>query len=397
VSARPFSWPRVASARFIPLILVGLVILVATVGGLLRHRAAARTNHVALASSPKGVTVVRARSETYRAIRRFVGTLDPWVQASVGPQLVSAYVSTVLVRPGAAVAKDQVVATLDCRDPSTRSRSVAMQAEALQAQELALASQAHRVESLLDGGFVAVNEVEQRAAESRSERSRLLAAQAQLVSSRLAVDDCILRAPFAGEVAARFVDPGAFVHPGDAVVSVVDRSVVRLVAYVPEIDFESVAPGAEMRLRLLATGRELRAPIARRSPAADPGTRTVQVEIDLPNDRRELPVNTTAEVFAPVGEPTPATVLPLPAADVVGSRATVFVVMNGRASERALAVVGETGPRLYVDPELGDGALVVVDGRAGLRDGDPVTALERSAREWELAGERADGGVGEAR
>jgi len=175
---------RISRARpqgRVPLMLVSLVALVGVAGGLLRHRAVSRTNHVALASSPKGVTVVRARSKAYQASRRFVGALEPWVQARVGPQLVSAYVSTVLVRPGDSLVKDQVVATLDCRESSTRSRGAAMQAEALAAQELALSSQALRVQSLLDGGFVAPNDVEQRTAESRSERSRLLAARAELV------------------------------------------------------------------------------------------------------------------------------------------------------------------------------------------------------------------------
>src|SRR4051812_36527502 len=72
-------------------------------GHALFRRAAARTNRVALASSPRPVTVVTARSAQYRPTRRYVGTLEPWVEAHVGPQLVAAYVSTVLVRPGTAV------------------------------------------------------------------------------------------------------------------------------------------------------------------------------------------------------------------------------------------------------------------------------------------------------
>ncbi len=290
--------------------------------------------------------------------------------------------------------KGQVLATLDCREASTRSRSVAMQAEALQAEELALASQARRTESLLDGGFIAVNEAEQRTAESHSEQSKLLAARAQLVDTRLAVDDCVLRAPFTGDIAVRFVDPGAYVHPGDAVVSVVDRRVVRLVVDVPEIDFTSVAPGTEVGARLLAGGRELRAPISRRAPSADSVTRTVRVEIDLPNDARDLPVNTTAEVFASVAAPAPAVVLPLPAADVQGSRATLFAVIDGKAREETIAVLGEQGPDLYLDPVLGEGTLVVVDGRAGLRDGDSVAPAVRSASDWETAGRPADAGLG---
>jgi len=38
------------------------------------------------------------------------------------------------------------------------------------------------------------------------------------------VSDCVLRAPFDGEIATRLVDPGAFVRPGTSIVSVIDRA-----------------------------------------------------------------------------------------------------------------------------------------------------------------------------
>jgi len=163
---------------------------------------------------------------------------------------------------------------------------------------------------------------------------------------------------------------------------------------VPEIDFTSVAPGREVGIRLLATGRELRAPIARRAPAADLATRTVRVEIDLPDERHELPVNTTAEVFAEVGEPVPATALPLPAADVQGGRANLFAIRDGHAHQETLEVLGEKGSELYVDPALVAGTPVVVEGRRGLREGDSVSARERGAETWEQGVMSADAGTG---
>ena len=119
--------------------------------------------------------------------------------------------------------------------------------------------------------------------------------QAKMQRATLEVSDCVLRAPFAGEIAARSVDPGAFVHPGTAVATLVDRTTVRVIGEVPEGDFEVVAVGTPVQVRALATNRDLRAKIARRSPAADLSTRTVHLEIDIPdpesvaasgNDRR---------------------------------------------------------------------------------------------------------------
>jgi len=101
------------------------------------------------------------------------------------------------------------------------------------------------------------------------------------------------------------VDPGAFVHPGDSVATIVDRATVRVTVEVPEIDFEYVAPGTLVRIRALANDRELAGTIARRSPAADPSTRTVHFEIDVPDPKRQLPVGTTAELTMTLESPSP--------------------------------------------------------------------------------------------
>ncbi|MGZ3457638.1 MAG: efflux RND transporter periplasmic adaptor subunit [Archangium sp.] len=363
----------------VPLAIMGGAGALLLLGGLLYARAAGHTNKVALSSAPKPVTAVAARPAQYRPSRRYVGTLAPWVQAQVGPQLVSAYVDTVLVRPGAMVKRGQVLATLDCRNTSASSQAINMQARALEATQGALDREASRVSSLLDGGFASPNEVEMKKAESASKQAQLLALQAQLQGSSLKVEDCVLRAPFDGEVAERLADPGAFARPGAALVTVVDRATVRAVADVPESDFDAVAPGTPVRLRLLANGRALEGRISRRAPSADLSTRTIHVEVDLPDPDRAIPVGTTAELELDVGQPEQALEIPLTAALVRGSKANLFVVTNGVAKPQTLPVLGERSGKLYVKPVLAPGSLVVTEGRATLAEGDQVSAKVESA------------------
>ncbi len=358
----------------VPIVIAMGVTLLLLAGQSQYRRAASQTQRVALGTSARGVTVYEATATQFRPSRRYVGTLEPWLEARVGPQIVSAYVSSVHVRPGAVVHRGEVIATLDCREAHATSQAVAQQARALSVRGEAMAREASRVEGLLDGGFVAPNEVEQREAESRSEQAQLLATQAQLLGSALAVSDCVLRAPFDGEVGERSADPGAFVRPGGAIVSLVDRSIVRVTADVPETDFGAVAMGTPVRLRILATGQQASGSIARRSPTADAATRTVHIEIDLPNGDRSLPVNTTAEISIDVGALVAAAEIPLTAANVRGSRANVFVVENGVAHARTVRVLGERGGNLFVGEGLAPGALVVTEGRALLADGDRVAA-----------------------
>jgi len=356
----------------IPTVLVAIVGAILATGATLFRNAAAETNHTALASSPKGVTVVSAKAAEFRESRRYVGTLSPWLEARVGPQLVSAYVSDVLVRPGVHVKKDQVLAKLDCRNSTTESLAVAQQTEALQAEQRALASETSRFQSLLDGGFVSPNEVEQRQAKTLSRAAQLQALRAQAAGKRLEVDDCVLRAPFDGEIAVRAADPGAFVRPGTTILTVVDRHALRLVADAPESDFDAVQPGAVVRIALLSNGERLEAPISRRAPAADAATRTVRFEVDLDTQGRDLAAWTTAEMELDVGRPVPAISLPSVAAKARGGKATLFVVEGAVAKKLELPLLGEREGQLFVAPQISANSLIVTEGRSHLKNGDHV-------------------------
>lgn len=371
--------PRTAQRRIIPFVIAAAVAGVLALGAAMVWRADSRNNKVALSMTPKPVTVVLAASATYRPSRVYVGTLAAWVQANVGPQFVSAYVDTVLVRPGSVVAKGEVLATLDCRNANASSQAVAAQAQAIDARQKALASQTARVTGLLDGGFVSQNDVIQQTAQSQSELAQLQAEKAKLIGTSLAANDCILRAPFDGEIATRTMDPGAFVRPGVPIVSIIDRSVVRMNADAPEIDFAVVAPDSPVKIHVYATGQDIDAKITRRAPSAEATTRTVHFEIDVPDPKREIPVGTTGEVHIAVGQPVAATKVPLFAASVRGSKATLFVIEDDVAHARTFAVLGESGGDLFVETRLGAGARVVTEGRALLEEGDAVAAKELTA------------------
>jgi membrane fusion protein (multidrug efflux system) len=373
----PGTQPAVASARprGARLLAVGIVIgAIASlaVGATMVMRAEARTNKIALTASARPVSYVLARESQYRASRSYVGTLHSWIEANVGPQLVSAYVDTVLVRPGSRVKRGDVLATLDCRNASTASSAIAMEARAIEARQKAIEDEAHRTERLLDGGFASPNEVEQILAQSASQAAQLEAQKATLAHSSLEVGDCVLRAPFDGEVGDRFVDPGAFVRPGTAIVSVVDRTTVRFVADVPEVDFAAVAPKTPVRIHVDASGQSVEGTIARRAPHADRDVRTVHFEVDIPNLDRAIPVDTTAEVSIEFGDTLPATEIPLYAATVRSGRATVFTVEGDRVHARTVGVLGEIGGSLLVERALTPGSAVVTEGRALLTDGDRV-------------------------
>jgi RND family efflux transporter MFP subunit len=372
VSANPGAAPGKRRQRRIPIIIAVGVAAVLLLGFLMVARASSHVNKVALASLPVGVTAVEARTTSFNSTRHYVGTLKPWVEAKIGPQLISAYVGSVLVRPGDHVKRGQVIGTLDCRNASAASQGISMQAKAIQAQQVALAHEAARITELQSGGFASANEIERKQADSASKEAELMSTKARLERATLEVSDCVLRSPFDGEVSDRTMDPGAYVHPGQSIAVVIDRSTVRVETDVPEEDFDLISPGVKVDVLALSIGRHVVGAIARRSPAADESTRTVHFEIDLQDPSRTLPVGTTAELVVAAGTPIPAVEIPLAAAAVRGSKATLFLADNGQARKVVVNVLGEKAGRLFVDTSLPDKALVITEGRTLLKEGEII-------------------------
>lgn len=356
------------------LILLATGVAVVMLLAALLLRAHGNENRIALASEPKGVTAVTATPGEYRAQYRYVGKVEPWLYARVGPQLVSAYVDTLLVRPGDQVARGAMLATLDCKRTSSTSAAVAAQAQALQERQHAYAAEVTRIEQMSQDGFVAPNTLEQKQANARATQAQVDALRAQLAGKSLEVQDCTLRAPFAGEIGERLLDPGAFVRPGATMLTVIDRHLVRVVADAPEVDVNGLKEHTPVTVRLIANGTTMPAVISRLAPSADPLTRTVHFEIDLDPQLVAVPVGTSAEIRVAVGDAVAATMIPLTAAKVRGDVATVFVVERDVVRAQTVKVLGERGGSLYLEPTLAPGTQVVKEGRNTLSDGDQVIA-----------------------
>lgn len=365
-----------APSRMIPIVIITGVSVTLAVTVALVLRAEAKVNKVALASEPQPVTVIAARDATFRETRKYVGTLKPWIEANVGPQFISVYVNTVLVRPGAAVRRGDVLATLDCRNASAEIHAVEAEARAIDAMERSTRDEAARLNAMADAGFTSTQEAETKTAESASQAAQLASQQAKLAARALDVNDCIMRAPFDGDIATRTIDPGAFVRPGTPIVSVVDRTTVRMTVDVPESDFDAVSAGSIVTVHIIATGKSIKAVISRRAPSADPDTRTVHVEVDIPDPSREIPVNTTGELSIEVGEPKRATAVPLFAASITGEKAGVFVIEDGVAHQRRFQVEGEQGSEIFLDPSLKAGTLIVSEGQFALSEAERVAAKQ---------------------
>ena len=169
-------------------------------------------------------------------------------------------------------------------------------------------------------------------------------------------------APFDGYITKRYVDPGALipqatgmVSSGNILLTVMDLSQVKVLINVPERDVTSVHIGDHLSLTLDAyPDQTFQGQVTKFAPALDPASRTLQVEIDIPNGDLAL-------------KP--------------GMFARVMLVLENR--RRTLAVpseallVNELGAFVYVVGPLPDGASAVhrVAVRTGIEDNGQVEIL----------------------
>ncbi len=194
-----------------------------------------------------------------------------------------------------------------------------------------------------------------------------------------------LGAPFAGLVTERFVHPGGLIplassSPTNAtpIVHLVDDATLRLEFFVPEPEVTNLAVGRRVRFTVKELpGREFTATVARLAGALSERSRTMAVEGDVENPKRELAAGMFASVLLDL-EPH-ENVLTVPAgALLVEKRATsVFVVADGVVKKIKVKMGVDDGDRVEILEGLAADATVVVAGASMVKDGDRVVAVPK--------------------
>jgi multidrug efflux pump subunit AcrA (membrane-fusion protein) len=137
---------------------------------------------------------------------------------------------------------------------------------------------------------VALAQANLQAAEAESQRLQALLSYTTIV------------APFAGVVTRRLVNPGDLVQAATttrtaALFTLQRLDIVRVLAAVPEANAVEIRPGWSATVRLYADGEHVvHGAVTRVASALDPATRTMTVEIDLPNPEEAMLPGMYAEV-----------------------------------------------------------------------------------------------------
>lgn len=123
--------------------------------------------------------------------------------------------------------------------------------------------------------------------------------QAALAQARQRLEETTLRAPFAGRVVERLVDPGGVVQSGSVLMRLLRAGPVRVRFAIPEERLGEVRVGAPVRLELPVLGRSVSGRVERVAPEVDAASRMVfaLAVFTVPTETEGLVVGTVARVW----------------------------------------------------------------------------------------------------
>lgn len=189
--------------------------------------------------------VIEVRDTTIPAILEVAGTAQPLLRATLSTRLMGT-VTAVLVQEGAQVTAGQLLARVDARDLAAKQAQVQAGIAEAEAVRRDAVTQAERFRALYADS--AATRAQLDAAETGLARAEAGARSAEAAARELDATAAYaaIRAPFAGMVTQRFVDPGAFVAPGAPIATVQDVSRLRIVAAAAPGVASSLRPGARL-------------------------------------------------------------------------------------------------------------------------------------------------------
>ena len=207
-----------------------------------------------------------------------------------------------------------------------------------------------------------------------------------------------VRAPYDGLITARFADPGALIQIATTsatsampLFTIMDIGTVRVYANVPQNEVALAKPGTPAVLTVTELPeRAFQGAITRSTLALDPATRTMLIEVDLPNKDHALQPGTFGELTLTLAQHRDALALP-PTALVAGAKVkTVVIVEQGRTKTVPVKVGLNDGNWIEILEGLQGTEDVVVVGKSKVVDGMAVTPSPYNLPEGKPAVQKFD-------
>ena len=183
----------------------------------------------------------------------------------------------------------------------------------------------------------------------RSLKAQLQDRRASFELAQKKVADAVVRAPVAGAVAERLVQPGEFIRENTPVVTIVQVNPLKLKTAIQERHAGVIRPGQTVEFTVEAfPDRKFVGKVAYVSPAVDQATRTFPVEALVDNNDRVLKPGFFAKGVVHVRVDSHVLAAPEAAISTLAGVSTVYVIENSKARQQQVTLGARQGPLVEI-------------------------------------------------
>ena len=317
----------------------------------------------------KAVATIIVKTAPSERILAVNGRIRPRLQVDIRPSLGGALIALPF-DVGDRVEAGQILARID---DAPETAAIAEAEASVQAQEATLAQAGRELARFKKlGQFATKREVEQlrlAVVEADRELSRRRASMVQVREQR---DRRVLRAPFAGVILERLVDPGQTVGIDSIIYRLADLSSPEISIEVDEIYAAEIRPGMEATISLPGQEGLLQANVLHVEPRVDPATGARAVRLGLVNAAIDAPSGLTVTVNLVIERRKSAISVPRSAIILSGSAARVRIVGPDKiVTERAISFVDWPAETVIVTSGIQAGERILNDPNSA-KPGDKV-------------------------
>ena len=326
----------------------------------------------------------------------YTADIQPFQQVNVFSR-VDGYISKLHVDKGDLVKANQLLVEVDHTDyvhAVNRAKAHLAAARADVLRQTANVRNAQltldRMTALIKDQFVSQQDLDNAqighdmaAAQLESLKAQVKQVEVALQQAETNLSYSYIRAPFAGYIAERNLDPGAFVSGSTGSTSTFSRGImtlheintVRILIEVVEKDVPLVKIGQKAEVRAEAyPDRVFDGEVTRVVQALNRATRTMTVEVDLSNRDHLLKGGMFARVEVMVGTHAQAVQIPVDAVTRLDEFQYVYVVRDGKAVKVSVELGIRVENKIEVTKGLNGDEQVIVSGKDLVTDGTVVEA-----------------------
>lgn len=242
------------------------------------------------------------------------------------------------VGEGSRVRAGQPIGRIEVADLASRVAERGAQLESARAT-LAQAERSFKSNQRLAAqDFISANALDSSRSTLETARAQFNAAQAALDTTRVGLADASLQAPISGIVAKRYAVPGEKVSPEQQLLNIVDLARLELAGSVGTHEVGRIAAGMPVEVQVEGVAQPVGGRIARIAPAAEPGTRSIGVTIELANPREALRAGQYALARVTLADDTDRLTLPASAVGNTSGQDHVWVIEGGVLARRAVTL-----------------------------------------------------------